>query len=258
MTDRPEPQDTDEALSALIDGELDHASALALHERMAADPALAARFAALQAASARFTADFRALDDVPLPAGVLALLEASDAQAEPDNVVTLPRRAAAGPLRTLPLALAAGIALVVGFLAAQLIGPLAPGRADGQPAWLADGAIAPASRLFDVLEHRPSGTVAELADGAAATPVLTFARAGGGFCRELQVRSTAGSSRAVACRGDESWQVQVAEFTPAAASAGYQAASQAESAVATTIARLREGPALDAASEAELLGSWQR
>jgi hypothetical protein len=193
MTDHPDPQDSDEALSALIDGELDDASALALHERMAANPALAARFAALQAANARFAAELRALDDVPMPPGVLALLAERDEPVRAGNVVSLQRRPAAVQRLQLPLALAASIALVVGFLAAHLIGPLTTGPAEGPPAWLADGTIAASSPLFDVLENQPSGSVTELA-GGAATPIMSFARSGGGFCRELQVRSAAGSS----------------------------------------------------------------
>jgi hypothetical protein len=191
-----------------------------------------------------------------MPPGVLALLAERDEPVRAGNVVSLQRRPAAVQRLQLPLALAASIALVVGFLAAHLIGPLTTGPAEGPPAWLADGTIAASSPLFDVLENQPSGSVTELA-GGAATPILSFARSGGGFCRELQVRSAAGSSRTVACREKDGWLLRVAEFTPAGTD-GYQMASQSGSAVASTVARLRDGAPLDAASEAALLGSWKR
>ena len=247
MTEQDPLSDLDLELSAYLDGELDPARADALETRLAAEPELAERLAALRTAEARFVRELEAVEDAPLPEGLLSLLESGDA-APAANVAGLQQRRPA----PLPLALAAGIALVVGFLLARLVVP--PAGAPGD-SLLAGGVVDSASPLHDVLQHQPSGTLTELAGGAVVTPVMSFAAEGGGYCRELQVQSAAGGSRALACtRSGAAWQVEVAEFAPADA-AGYQVAGSS-SAVARAGARRRAGEPLDAEEEAALLGRW--
>jgi anti-sigma factor RsiW len=117
MTDRDRiDAATDEALSALIDGELGEDEARALRARIASEPALAGRLAALEAVDARL----RTLPAPAVPADLRARLEAR---------LGTPPDAEAGTSRSAPrgrLAAAAGLALAAG-LAAHLY--LAPARA---------------------------------------------------------------------------------------------------------------------------------
>ena len=75
---------TDEALSALVDGELDTAAERALHERAESEPALARRLAELEAVDSQL----RALPVPEVPADLRARLRARIA-AE-DGVALLP------------------------------------------------------------------------------------------------------------------------------------------------------------------------
>jgi hypothetical protein len=256
MSEQQNPDRLDELLSALIDGELDEAGARELERRIAADPALAERYAALEAANRRFARAVSRIDETPVPDTILKLLSAAaDAPrstASRDAAVA-PRSSGATPAWRLPLA--AGIALVVGFLAAQLLHPEAPDSA-GPPALTASGRIGAASPLYDVLRQVPSGTAARAGD-ATATPVITFETVTGGYCRELSLRAPDGASRVLACHHDGDWRLRVVEFLPVSFH-GYQTAAAADSPVTAAVRRLMHGPPLDAEEEAALIEGWQR
>ncbi|MDZ7668201.1 MAG: hypothetical protein U5Q16_01840 [Gammaproteobacteria bacterium] len=258
MSQRHDTATTDEELSALLDGELNAARAREIKARMAADPALARRYAALAQADSQFQAAARGLDRVPLPDSILALLDEQD-QSPPDNIRTLqPRRAGSwvSGVEALPLALAASLALVVGFLAALLVGPV---RQDSTmaPAGLLTAQITPATPLHTVLQTQPSGTVVQV-NGMDVVAVQTFETQGGILCREVHARSSQGRTLALACREDSGWLLRTTEFLPSEESAGYQTASSTASAVAAAVARLKQGAALNMEAEAALLERWSQ
>ncbi len=163
-----------------------------------------------------------------------------------------PARSWVSGAEPLPLALAAGLALVVGFLAALLVGPAGQGTA---PAGPFTAQLSPATPLHTILQTQPSGTVVQV-DGMDVVPVRTFETQGGIICREVHARSTQGRTLALACRHGDGWVLRTTEQLPAEESAGYQTASSSGSAVAVSIDRLKQGPALDPEAEAALLQRW--
>lgn len=130
------------------------------------------------------------------------------------------RRGADGPARfararrTRQLALAAGLALTIGFLAGHIAVP--PGGGSGPAPALPEAAsIEPGSLLHDVLETLPSGESAPLDDGRAAVPRLSFIDARGGFCRQVDIAADSGTAHVLACRGDAGWRLELVAYDAA-------------------------------------------
>jgi anti-sigma factor RsiW len=211
--DTPSPDDL--ALSALIDGALPESEARALRERLASDPALAARLATLSDVDTRLKAAYGRIADEPVPASVAALLrEELDAGEATGNVLPF-RSRVLRPLFTLPSAIAAGVALIAGFLFAHLMTPEL--RAPGPLPYLAgSGLIAAGSPLHDALERVPSGESRQLDGALSASPRLSFRTADGAWCRQLEIHATEGTTETLACRGADGWQVALASFRSAA------------------------------------------
>lgn len=212
----------DDRLMALADGEITGPEADALHARIAADLALAERYALFVE-----TADLarQAMQDMPeaqVSDALVARIRAMGAASAPQEITNVvPLRAApapAEPKRWQPMALAASLALAVGL---------------GAGLMLSGGAEAPLGAPFntamtDELDSLPSGTPTQLSDGTALTVVASFTDAAGQFCREYEASNPAGGSYvAVACRADGNWQLQLAmtQAGNAGAETGYTPAS---------------------------------
>ena len=204
MAEHPSVSSDDEALSALIDGALPSGEAAALRARMLREPALAARFAAMERANRAVGDAYRDVVDEPLPPRVLELLRAP--QAREGNVVDLAARRQRRALPAwLPHAAAAGVALAIGLG----LGLALSERSDGPGGLLAaTGPVAQRSPLHELLESAPSGEPREF-DGATAEARYTFRTQGGEWCRELAVSSGAARNAAVACRRDGGWRVDL-------------------------------------------------
>src|SRR6185436_3392245 len=113
MAEHTSPSRDDDALSALIDGALPSDEAAALRARMTRDPALAARFAAMERANRLVGDAYRDGVDEPLPERVLDLLRAQ--QTHGGNVVELADRRQRRALPAwVPRAAAAGVARAIG------------------------------------------------------------------------------------------------------------------------------------------------
>lgn len=249
----PNPID-DEALSALLDGELGAQDTRTLRARLRAEPALAARLAALERVDAAVRKTLAPVDDDPVPQSVVDLLEAPAAAAAETTVV--PLRARHGTRERAPthvpwalaasIALGVGVALGVGF-----------GRFEGshEPNLVAVGPVAGGSALENVLQTVPSGATGTIAAGVAATPRLSFATADGDHCRQIDLTSSLGTTAAVACRRTTGWRLEVAAFEAAdpAASNTYRPAAATPTAVDAAVDSLIGGDPLDAAAEAELI-----
>lgn len=197
---------TDEILSAFIDGELPAEEMDEVRREIDQSAALAARVEALKKADRAVACAYRAIDDEPMPQGVLDLL-AAKSEAPDSNVVSLPRRRAGGGARYWPAALAASLALAAGVgLGLQF-------SAGGA---LIAGTIEKGNPLYAALETTPSAETVKLDGrrGAIFTPVLSFRSQAGDICREFSLSSGDRGNRAVACRGDDAW---IVEFAVAAA-----------------------------------------
>jgi anti-sigma factor RsiW len=255
MTDRDPggSRADDEALSALMDGALSDEEARSLRERLARDPALAARLTALERTEESVRDSYAGIVDEPLPGAVLDLLEGAD---HADNVV---------PLRTwpqphiawIPSAIAAGIALAVGLTIGVSLDTSIGGLEDLD--FAGGGAIAPASVLHEVLESVPSGETRGLAAELAATPRFTFKALDGGYCRQVGFSSAGRQAETLACRKQGVWHVGVvvfaAEESPPAAGEVYRPASRAAGPLDAAVDALIDGSPLGAELESRVMES---
>ena len=219
MTERPDTDD-DTLLSAYLDGELDDDTANRVTERLAREPELMRRLEAMQGADEATRQAFATLDERPMPAAVLDMLGA-DASAPAASVVPFPRRIARN-FAQLPVALAASVALVAGFLASDALrdAPLDPYGIS--PA----GVVASGSDLHELLEQGVSAEPQQFADGSTGLLVLTFEDRTGDWCRQLVVDGGDDGIQGVACRRGGSWQVEALSFgAPSAAGGPFRQAS---------------------------------
>jgi hypothetical protein len=245
----------DEALSALLDGELDAAQAASLRRRMEREPSLAARFAALEAANRRVRRAYEGVAAEPVPERVRALLVETHAAR---NVAALPERRARLRFAPLPTALAASVALAIGVALGLLVAARAPSSNAGA-ALAAVGELARADPLFATLETAPSGAARDLGGGVSVEPRLTFRTREGGYCRRVDLARDGEAAVVLACRRGERWRVEAASFAQVAAPAGgeFRPATEAPSAVEAAIDAAIEGEPLSADAERALLaGGW--
>jgi hypothetical protein len=254
MTDPRRSSAEDEALSALLDGELTTEDAERLRQRIARHPALAARLAELEHADTAVRAAYRGVVDEPLPTEVLAMLARDRRAPVRGDVVDLATRSRPLPRKLAPLALAAGVALAVGIALGVLVAPRPPASA---PLVAGAGPVERASALHDVLETEPSGSRRSLG-AVTVEPRLTFATAEGDFCRQIEVTGPDGTTTSLACRRGSAWQIVVATFAAGAASSGvYRPASGPQPAVDVVIDSLISGDPLDAEAErAAIARGW--
>ena len=254
----------DQALSALLDGELGAAEAASLRRRVEREPELAARFAALEAANHRVRAAYAGVAAEPLPERVRALLDESPGAA--DNVVEFAARregrrfAPPIPTARLSTAIAASIALAAGVALGLKLAPRSP--APGAAAALvAAGDVAPGDLLFAALESAPSGAARDLGARVSAEPRLTFRTRDGGYCRRVDLTRERDAAVVLACRRDGGWRVEAASFARVDSTAGgeFRPATETPSAVEAAIDAAIEGEPLSADAERALLsGGWQR
>ena len=214
MNDNDDSHDDDTLLSAYIDGELPAAEADRITERLAREPLLMRRLEALRAGDTAVRDAFERLDAEPMPAAVLDMLGAKPGKPA-DNVVAFPARGARRFLQV-PVALAASIALVAGFVVSNVLRD-APGMGIDLER---GGAVASTSPLYGLLEHGVSGEAQVLASGTTGEVVLTFEDRGGDWCRQVAVASGPEALHGVACRRDGGWQVEALGYAPAGQAGG--------------------------------------
>ncbi len=222
----------DETLSAFLDGELSPEEMQQIRNRLAVEPALAARLSELALVDQALQAHYGEIDDRPLPEAVTQLLATTHDEPErPDNVIRFPlwQRLQANTGKAIAAALVAGFAL------AQWL-PLF--STDTDAAWRA---------VAQGLETTPSGANYTLASGEQLTPRLTFVNHEGEYCRQFRLQGRALSSENIACRsgadtGD--WRLavrlEVADTVPADR---YQVASGG-SVLDDTLDQMISGPLL--------------
>lgn len=189
----------DELLSAYIDGELPDEGAAALVERLANEPALVERLEAIRSGDDAVRDIYRQLDDVPLPDAVTGLL---DTEPDSGNIVSF-RRRAMPRFVNLPVAIAASIALVAGFLALR--------QMQDDPQLSAVDALVAGQvgiEVNELLETGISGQPAMLGESAEMQVILSFVSDNGNYCRQLYVAATEQSVHGVACRDASGWQLE--------------------------------------------------
>ena len=105
------------------------------------------------------------------------------------------------------------------------------------------------------LDHAVSGTEFKLASGEQLAPRLTFARKGGGYCRQFQLKSKSATASGIACRSDGDWTLEalMPGSRPSASDGYIVAEGSSDPRLDDLIDSLREGDPLDPAAEAELI-----
>lgn len=258
MTQNSQTQD-DIALSAYLDGELPQDEADRLSERLAVEPLLARRLESMRATDEATRTLFAEVDRMPMPQGVLDLLQEKPAHGRKSNVVPFPARVVRQFFQA-PVAIAASVALLAGFLVSDLLRKDLQGVSDLGA--IVAGKVAENSELYELLESGVSTDSEILAAGARGRLLLTFEDVDGDYCRQLQLSSDSRSLAAVACRRSDGWQMETLDFGPAGPLDGqYQQASQGGSAAvdAAIDALIGANEPLDAEAESRLVkGGWKK
>ena len=197
---------TDETLSAFLDAELSDAEMQQIHQQVQQQPELAMRLANLSSMDACFRKMSKRLDEQPMPAAVMELLQTTGLNTQPksswwqQSYQSLQRHAAA----------IAPIALVTGLL----IGYYAPVDNDD---W---------SMIAKTLEQSVSGQSYEANKELSLTPTLAFINAEQQLCRHYRQSAATGDSEHLACKQGDHWRLIASVYQPAVRHNGeYQLAS---------------------------------
>jgi hypothetical protein len=227
-----------ELLSRYLDSDLTPQELDQLGQRLEQEPALKEQLKGMQ----RLNIDLKNTYDTPMsravPARIVELLRRSD-----PKVITFPsnqRKAGWG------LAIAATIMAASGILLVQ------------GPAQMAGDTSHSNALLAQALDTNPSRAEGWdiLSDGRQLRPLLTYARSGGGWCREYLLSEQQGESRGVACRDRQNqWKTEVlAPQATTSSSAEYRTASATDTnSVAAFMEHNAEGIALSLDREKALI-----
>ncbi len=207
---------SDEMLMAFADNALDQGQRAEIAQRLAEDPALAARLEAFVITGKPLARVFDTVIDEPIPARLLAVFDA--ARAAPSATVHdfKPRQAAVAARRFggsnwQRMAAAAVFGLGVGWAAHAGFSP-----SGGSMIALENGQMVADSTLKRALENSASGQKIAAGGGSVAV-VFSFTAKDGGVCRQYHIDGAANRAMAgVACRdAGGSWPVIVqAEAKP--------------------------------------------
>lgn len=257
----------DETLSAYIDGELAPEERRAVETALADSPELARRLDSLKAADQQVEALLGEIDRQPMPDTVTQTLQSATREAvvEPEegNVVAF----RSGRNRSMAvarrgMALAASLALLIGFGAGLMTGSLSQDRLRTALFGQATGEIGPAHPLYGILQTAASGERQALDGGNAASVLLSFRSRDNAFCRELAVYAQTQASRGVYCRSDEeegTWRIYALASTEPSTPGYAAAAGEAPAVIEQSIDRLIAGQPLGPEAEARAIeNGWNR
>lgn len=235
---------TDEQLSAFLDGELSPAEMETIRNQIAGDPAVADRLAALALADHAVREHASHETAKSTPTAILKLLE------ESDNVVRPSLWQRTRAKLNEQVAMAAGVALVIGFGFGQLL-----------PALTNDtDAAGYEPSVVRVLEQQPSGQEYALADDLSVLPRLTFMSRDGNYCRQFQIRQGAAQSEQIACRtGSAEWQQIAMVKNPDIRGPGNYQTASGGSLLDSTLDSMMASAGLNRNAEQDLISAgWQR
>lgn len=265
---------SDEKLGAFLDQELSDQEMQLIRDAIRGDASLADRLAALASAEALLQRHAKALDSRPMPEAVLTLLQSRDQDAgkesghrtlEPDNVIPLSAwqsgRQHARQWIGQHAALAAGIALVVGFTGGQFLdADMTAGNAGDPTASMI--AINMHASINRTLDTAPSGDTRNIDNNTRVLSRFSFADQQSRHCRQFVVESgiaggTIRASENIACHTGQGWEIVASASTVNANAGEYQTAS-GNSLLDSTLDAMMPGSALSLEEEAALIADqWQ-
>lgn len=265
---------SDEKLGAFLDQELSDQEMALIRDAIRDDTSLAERLAALASAEALLQRHAAALDASPMPEAVLAMLQpkekvadrdARETTAAADNVVQLSawqaRRQQARQWLGQHAALAAGIALVIGFTGGQFVNTgMTGGSADNPAAPMI--AINMDASLNDALESTLSGETLNIDNNTRMLSRFSFVDQQSQHCRQFVLvngiaGSTVSASENIACRTAQGWEIVASAKTVSANAGEYQTAS-GSSMLDSTLDTMMSGSALSLDEETALIADqWQ-
>lgn len=241
---------TDEMLSAYLDNELSPTERAQIDDAIGSDPAVAARLDQFASVDALLGRQAALIDSVPMPEAVLTLLNSQPTSTSASNVVQLSafqrgRQRISTVLRE-HAALAASLALLLGFAGGQMLSPAAPvaGIASADPLQQLVG---------QALDRSPSGqtyTFNSAQGELQLTARFSFTDAQARFCRQYVLQDNEGSSENVACREQGQWQSLASVRLPGSKdSAGQYRTASGPGLLDTVLDTLMQGPALNREDE---------
>lgn len=238
----------DDILSAFLDGELSEQEMAQVQEAIAQRADIAERFNQLASVHALVRKQAALIDQVPMPASVLALLHDDKVQEKNTNVIELSRfrktQQQAMMFMREHAALAASIALVVGFASGQ---------------WLSVDSDNPGdAALFAALDSTPSGQQVAFADGSSMMTRFSFVDTASRFCRQYQIQDGAGSSENLACRDASGWTLVASARSSALAASDTYTTASGPRLLDSLLDVMMPGQALSQAEEQSAInGQWQ-
>jgi hypothetical protein len=244
----------DEMLSAYLDHELSEQDRAAVQETVRVDANVAERLAQLASVNALVGRQAAMIDALPMPESLLALLREDNKQAVPDNVVELAGLRKVRQRVMLVVrehaALAASLALLIGFASGQLL-PISVNNSDSNRV---DGS----SAIYATLDTLPSGQQLNIDNNTSVTARFSFRDTQSRLCRQFVVRDNQGSSENLACRDQNQWTlVASARSSAVASSAQYQPAS-GPSLLDNILDAMMQGSALSQAEEQAAINNHWR
>ncbi|WP_417659214.1 hypothetical protein [Pseudidiomarina sp.] len=231
----------DVKLSAFLDNELEPSEAEAIRAQLEIDDTLAERLSALAMVDLQVGERLDAQLQQPIPAHIYALLEEP---AEAPNVVSMGRWQQVRNALKEHVAMAAGVALMVGFGFGQWL----PGSTDSGVNH--DVAFA--------LETQPSGIPYQLDADTTLTAQLTFKDDQGDYCRQYQLTQAQQTTVAIQCRRSEQWhEIASVRMVTQANNATYQTASGQHVLDPLLDQMMRSAPLTPAQEKAKLIAAWK-
>lgn len=256
---------SDEKLGAFLDQELPEQEMDMIRDAIGNDETLADRLAVLASADALLKRHARALDDRPMPDAVLAMLRADNRSADKqpaaaaDNVVELSRwqasRRQARQWVSRHAALAAGIALIVGFTGGQFIGT------NSDPATNLVASTMGAD-VGAALNATLSGAVVNISHDTRLQSRFSFVDQQARHCRQFvleqgAVNDSIRATENIACRTDQGWQLVASAQVASASTSEYSTAS-GTTLLDSTLDAMMSGTTLSLDEENALIANdWQ-
>ena len=236
---------TDEQLSAFLDAELSNAEMDRIREQLLEDESLADRLAELALVDELVSASAKQIDARPIPQFITSLLQEPSVSQESKataQIITFPLWKRVQKTLLQPLAVAASVALVIGFGMSQMLNH----NSDSND-WPA---------VAKVLEVAPSGVVQVATNGTEVKPRLSFKNHSGEYCRQFELKNKQGQSENIACRQNGQWKITASVVSQKNQGGDYQTASGG-SALDETLEEIIDGDVFNANAEADAIAkNW--